>query len=327
MKPWNFHLYRDVEWQKYIDSISFYKWRHLNKQMHNVCSAYLNSRLGSVSSFPIKDQFSVLLSTYNPERIEHISLLIKHLLKSSRVHTVYITWHNPNLQVPHALLQDIPQKDRKRVAILPQSFDSLNNRFNPISSLKTDSVYIMDDDIFLSLEDLEFTFQAWQNKKDSIIGHFPRIHTYDPEENTASYRMTQKAPYSIILTKSMFVRSDYLFSYTCLLSPELHQAIDNQLNCEDLAFAMMVSGMSRAPPGFVETRSPIEDFGLLKGISTNSAHMPARAKCISDFITQFWYKNDPLVLAYDAIVPFSRARSRRGSWPRVKKVIQREKSS
>ncbi|OBZ84306.1 Glycosyltransferase family 64 protein C4 [Choanephora cucurbitarum] len=344
MKPWNFHLYRDTDWKKHIDPVLFYKWRHLNNQMHNtfnttkaglwenaerqhqVCSTYLNFRLQSVSSFPIEDQFSVLISTYNPDRIEHLSLLIKHLLKSSKIHTVYITWHNPALQVPNSLLQGIPTQDHTRVVILPQSFDSLNNRFNPIPGLQTDSVYIMDDDIFVGLEDLEFTFQAWQNRKDSIVGHFPRLHTYNHETNKATYRVVQKAPYSIILTKSMFIRSDYLFSYTCLLDPDLHQIIDDQLNCEDLAFAMMVAGMSHAPPGYVQTKVPIEDFGLVKGISTNSAHMPARAKCISDFVTQFWHQNDPLLLAYDTTISFSRTQYRRGSWQRVKKTIQKEES-
>lgn len=46
------------------------------------------------------------------------------------------------------------------------------------------------------------------------MGHFPRIHTYDPETHEATYRISTEAPYSIILTKSMFIRSDYLFSYT-----------------------------------------------------------------------------------------------------------------
>lgn len=56
--------------------------------------------------------------------------------------------------------------------------------------------------------------QAWQSRKDSVVGHFPRIHTYDPKTQLATYKIVGNAPYSIILTKSMFIRSDYLFSYT-----------------------------------------------------------------------------------------------------------------
>lgn len=101
-----------------------------------------------------------MISTYNPERIEHLSLIIRHLLQSDQVHTVFITWHNPALQVPASLYQDISEKDYERVKVLGQTFDSLNNRFNPVDELKTDAVYIMDDDIYVDLDDLKFTFSV-----------------------------------------------------------------------------------------------------------------------------------------------------------------------
>lgn len=101
-----------------------------------------------------------MLSTYNPERIQHLSLIIRHLLKSDKVHTVFITWHNPNLEVPDTLYSEIRKRDYDRVKVLSQTFDSLNNRFNPTEDLQTDGVYIMDDDIFLDLEDLEFAFSV-----------------------------------------------------------------------------------------------------------------------------------------------------------------------
>lgn len=99
-----------------------------------------------------------MISTYNPERIERISLLIRHLLKSDMVHTIYITWHNPNLDVPASIYDSI--QDHSRLKVLKQSYDSLNNRFNPVDDLKTEAVYIMDDDIFIDLQDLESAFNA-----------------------------------------------------------------------------------------------------------------------------------------------------------------------
>lgn len=101
-----------------------------------------------------------MISTYNPERIEHLSLIIQHLLKSSKVHTVFVTWHNPALQVPASLYQDIQKQDYSRLKVLSQTYDSLNNRFNPVDELQTDAVYIMDDDIYIDLNDLEFAFQV-----------------------------------------------------------------------------------------------------------------------------------------------------------------------
>ena len=108
----------------------------------------------------ITDQFSVMISTYNPERINHLSLMIRHLLKSNKVHTVFVTWHNPNLQVPVSLYEHIKTRDHHRVKILTQTFDSLNNRFNPTIELQTEAVHILDDDIFINIRDLEFAFQV-----------------------------------------------------------------------------------------------------------------------------------------------------------------------
>lgn len=101
-----------------------------------------------------------MLSTYNPERIRHLSLLIRHLLKSNKIHTVFVTWHNPDLQVPDTLYREIEETDYHRVKVLSQTFDSLNNRFNPTEELQTEAVYIMDDDIYIDLQDLEFTFSV-----------------------------------------------------------------------------------------------------------------------------------------------------------------------
>jgi hypothetical protein len=110
-------------------------------------------------SFPITDRFSVLLSTYNPDRVDHVATLIRHLATSDLVHTIYLTWHNPKLEV-NKELKELQEKLRKPLVILPQQFDSLNNRFNPIEGLETSAVYILDDDIVVSVPDLEFSFQV-----------------------------------------------------------------------------------------------------------------------------------------------------------------------
>ncbi|CEI88065.1 hypothetical protein RMCBS344292_02466 [Rhizopus microsporus] len=337
MKPWNFHMYNDTDWSKHYDPIPFYYWRKASnglrhflnpvsewknqQRQDDVCDGYLQS-INSIHHFTVQDKFSVMISTYNPERIERISLLIRHLLKSDMVHTIYITWHNPNLDVPASIYDSI--QDHSRLKVLKQSFDSLNNRFNPVDDLKTEAVYIMDDDIFIDLQDLEYAFNVWRSRKDSVVGHFPRLHRYDPETHQASYKVTNRAPYTLVLTKSMFIRSEYLFAYTCLLEPKLHEYVDQALNCEDLGFAMMASGLSHTPSTFVCNEKPIEDFGRKKGISINNNHMPARADCISNFITQFWNEQDPLLKSYDAVAPFARSVIKTGNWARVETIISNE---
>lgn len=132
----------------------------INKDRRQVvCDAYMHPPLS------IGDQFSVLLSTYNPERIDHVALLIRHLLKSTKVHTVFVTWHNPKVKVPDELA-DI---DPDRVRILRQTYDSLNNRFNPVNGIVTEAAYIIDDDVFMAIEDLEFAFQVRTGNLFTII--------------------------------------------------------------------------------------------------------------------------------------------------------------
>ncbi|KAI8391814.1 glycosyl transferase family 64 domain-containing protein [Radiomyces spectabilis] len=310
MQPWNFHQYSGVNWRDYYDPVSFYQWRRKANELHQ-----------SLFGYPVKDKFSVLLSTYNPERIEHLSLLIQHLLRSNYVHTVFITWHNPALEVPASLLEGV--KDASRVKILPQEFDSLNNRFNPVAELQTEAVYILDDDIFVDLKDLAFTFKVWQSRKDSVVGHFPRYHSYDPETYKAVYKVPfRENKYSMVLTKSMFIHSDYLFAYTCVLDSALHHHVDNILNCEDISFSMMASGLSAAGPLAVLPNRPISDFGLKNGISTNSGHMPARSQCVSDLITHFWNKQDPLIYAQESVIPYRRPTLRRGSWSGIRSQLR-----
>lgn len=116
----------------------------------------------------------------------------------------------------------------------------------------------------------------------------------------------------------------YLSLLYSLLEPKLHEYVDQALNCEDLGFAMMASGLSHTPSTFVCNEKPIEDFGRKKGISINNNHMPARADCISNFITQFWNEQDPLLKSYDAVAPFARSVIKTGNWARVETIISNE---
>lgn len=59
--------------------------------------------------------------------------------------------------------------------------------------------------------------------------------------------------YSMIESNSMFLRSDYLHAYTCLIPEEIHQYIDKHPSCYDIAMNMLVSGMTGTSPVLVDT--------------------------------------------------------------------------
>ncbi|KAI8580284.1 hypothetical protein K450DRAFT_198674 [Umbelopsis ramanniana AG] len=335
IKPWNWYTAQDDAWLKNWDPDSMWQWRH----HRNVIQYLFNGSKGLSNSinrtrnvcnqkqlskfFPITDKFSVLLSTYNPDRIDHVTTLIRHLATSDLVHTIYLTWHNPKLEVSKEL-QELQEKLRKPLVILRQQFDSLNNRFNPIEGLETSAVYILDDDIVVSVPDLEFSFQVWQNRQHSIVGHFPRFHSYNSTNGRAIYAMAdnKRPTYSVVLTKSMFIRSEYLFAYTCLMDPALHEYVDANLNCEDIGFSLMVSGLTSVTNVYVAVKSRIRDYGLSQGISTNGNHIKARRECISNMIGTFWKGNDPTRMTSEMVSSFEAARYARGTWDQLAKEVE-----
>ena len=86
--------------------------------------------------------------------------------------------------------------------------DTLNNRFNPIRGLKTQAVFICDDDIFAPAAGIDFLFRVWQARPDSIAGFFPRIHGRK-EDGTIFYEMAGvHHKYDIILTKGMMINAN-----------------------------------------------------------------------------------------------------------------------
>jgi hypothetical protein len=42
-----------------------------------------------------------------------------------------------------------------------------------------------------------------------------------------------------MLTKFIFMKSDFLFWYSCILPEKFHKYIDEHMNCEDIAMQMV----------------------------------------------------------------------------------------
>lgn len=56
-----------------------------------------------------------------------------------------------------------------RVKIVKQTSDTLNNRFNPIPTLKTQAVFICDDDIFTPMSSVDFMFESESSRSQGVI--------------------------------------------------------------------------------------------------------------------------------------------------------------
>ncbi|GAA6004462.1 uncharacterized protein JCM10292_007082 [Rhodotorula paludigena] len=294
-----------------------YEWPNLHRQ-YEICSRY-NPRYETEGKFPIQKQYSVAISFYNPERLGYLPKLIRHYLLSELVHTVYITWHSKSVPVTDELKALV---DGGRVKILPMTSDTLNNRFNPIPGLKTQAVFICDDDIFAPITGIDFLFRVWQARPDSIAGFFPRIHGRK-EDGSIFYEMAGvHHKYDIILTKAMMINANFLHAFTCVLPPEIHRYIDYGKNCEDIAMNMMVSGLTGAAPVCVH-EDEVLDFGTGKGISITPAFTMRRDTCTSDLIDLFG--RDTLVESTEYVRKFGSNKFRKVPWEELDSILETER--
>lgn len=194
------------------DTAKFSIWP-LKDRVETECQQY-RPRFEDNGAFPIQDKFSVSISTYSPERTMHVRRLVLYYLASDLVDKVYVIWHDPKVPV-HRDLVDLAKRNERFVASHMKT-DTLNNRFTPLRGLRTQAVFICDDDILLPLADIHLAFTSWAHRPDAIHGFFPRIHSYDGRK--ATYDMAGvKHAYSMILTKAMFINAHFLFAYTCMM--------------------------------------------------------------------------------------------------------------
>jgi len=190
-------------------------------------------------------------------------------------------------------------------------------------------VLTCDDDVLIPLEDLESGFRAWKENKDRLVGWFTRAHarrasassTPPPTEDFSSSSSTNDdvsewvyvvspsgGQYSMIITKAVFMNADYLLLYTCLVPEHVHNYVDSQMNCEDIALNFMVAGLTRQPPLALQLMQPdrkVQDFGTHDGLSVRENHLTRRSACIDEFMRIF--EGDPLVYTSFAAAPYIRS--------------------
>jgi glycogenin glucosyltransferase len=360
-KPWSWHLTNFRDWDRHIDPVFYYEWIQIDRSARNLsldephwarCAleaqtlAMHNGSLGQ--RFPLRDRYSVVLSTYSRDDLLHKLLRIHYRPglfpgkpksrqkeqtsdASALIDKVFIVWHDPQRTPPPDLLRNLPPD---RFLLVQQQQDSLNNRFNPLGpALRTRAVLIVDDDIRIHHEDAAFAFRVWQDNPNALVGFFPRFHRRHPQTGTYEYHIAEPVDhdanashrqfrrYSIVLTKHMFMRADFLFYYRCLLPDErIHAYVDEHRNCEDIACQCMVTSMGGSAPIAVRAVHPVEDYGtpgvgVAGGISASRSHLGSRSHCIATFLETFW-KGSNALLYNDVImerfvkIPFEKKRLR-----------------
>lgn len=128
--------------------------------------------------------YALLINTW--KRNDLLKQSIAHYARCSSLDSIHIVWSEPDPPseslkkfLNRVILLNSKSDRRVELKFDINKEDSLNNRFKPITDLKTDAVFSIDDDIIFPCSSVEFAFDVWRSAPDTMVGFVPRIHWID----------------------------------------------------------------------------------------------------------------------------------------------------
>ena len=125
--------------------------------------------------------------------------------------------------------------------------------------ISTEAILSLDDDAAITSEEMDFAFQVWSQFPDRLVGFPSRSHYRDDGKHKWVYTSKWANDYSMILTGAAFYHRYYNALYAQVLSPALHQMVDEIGNCEDILMNFLVSHVTRQPPIKVTQRKQYKE--------------------------------------------------------------------
>ncbi|XP_041022477.1 glycosyltransferase family protein 64 C3 [Juglans microcarpa x Juglans regia] len=254
------------------------------------------------------DQVTVLINGYSESRIPLLLSLTTAYAGSPLVSSVLVLWGNPAtpVQTIDRLAQNLSVSSlgAAPISLVRQPSSSLNARFlsRPFS-IGTQAVLICDDDVEVDHRSFGFAFKIWGSNRDRLIGFFVRSHDLDLSRKEWIYTV-HPDKYSIMLTKFMILKTEYLFKYSCgggATMVEARRIVDRMRNCEDILMNFVVAEETNAGPILVRAEKA-RDYGdprndgrdkrrgsmdeEVKEVGLSSrrgAHRKRRGECIREF--------------------------------------------
>mmetsp|Transcript_38246 Transcript_38246/g.83205 ORF Transcript_38246/g.83205 Transcript_38246/m.83205 type:complete len:704 (-) Transcript_38246:50-2161(-) len=269
IKPWNFYTVPNMLGDFHLGTALLYM-RDMNDALgadgkhfgwHPACvkplrTVYGEGKLHRPTPSPkLLHKFTVVINAC--KRLEPVIELVNLYRRLFAVHQVIVVWNPCGLEVPRQFAK------LEKVRVVKAVVDNLVHRFT-LYPIQTRGVLICDDDIFATPRDIVGAYKAWRNNMDQIVGFYERDVGYNESTKQHTYARPNRKknePYSIILTKFMFVRAEYLHMYRCLMPRALLDYVKRMTNCEDISFSMMVSGFTGLPPVRYQPIDPVYDHG------------------------------------------------------------------
>ncbi|KAK2985993.1 hypothetical protein RJ640_000170 [Escallonia rubra] len=243
------------------------------------------------------DQMTVLINGYSESRIPLLTSIAAAYSASPSVAAVLVLWGNPSTpaETLTQLSRNLSGSDAP-VSVIRQKSASLNSRFLPRQSIRTRAVLICDDDVEIDSRSVEFAFRVWRANRDRLVGFFARSHDVDLSRRAWIYTV-QPDKYSILLTKFMIAKTDYLYEYSCGGGDHMGEArgvVEEMRNCEDILMNFVAAEGAGAGPVLVgserardwgdarneQGRKEVREAGLS---SRREDHRKRRGECIREF--------------------------------------------
>ncbi|RNA36419.1 exostosin-like 3 [Brachionus plicatilis] len=241
------------------------------------------------------EQFTMVIPTYSRE-ILLVKYLENYFATIPYLNSILILWNSLTTEPEWNLWQNLSVFfQNKRLKILKMRSNSLNNRFLPFDLIKTEAILSLDDDVFLSADEIIFGFRIWRQNRERIVGYPARHHLFDNPTKHFIYGKSQlSCEYSLVLTGGAFYHKFYNYLYTYVSNSEIRSKVDKLMNCEDIAFNMMVAHLIRKPPIKVTNKFKFActDCKTLKAglpISRKTDHYQIRNECMDSFIKIYGY--------------------------------------
>jgi hypothetical protein len=240
-----------------------------------------------------EEQFTIVILTYKRE--QNLINLLGTYVNLPYLNSILIIWNEINTEPSKELkIKFKSQIDTKRMRIIISKTNSLNNRFIPYDLIETDAILSLDDDLMLRPDEILFAFRVWRTNRDQIVGFPARYHAWNTNEMKYVYKSQLSCEYSMILTGAAFYHRFYNYYYTFVLNKKIVEKINELNNCEDIAFNMMVSHLTRKPPIKVTTKFSFTCPTCKNdSISMKLNYYNERSMCIDYFVSVFNY--NPLV--------------------------------
>ncbi|KAI5480518.1 EXTL2-like UDP-GlcNAc:heparan alpha-N-acetylhexosaminyltransferase [Pseudohyphozyma bogoriensis] len=246
---------------------------------------------GKVEPINMNEGFTMLIATYN--RTHLLEPLLSHLTTTPppSLKHILIIWQNVGVPLPpflnHTTLRTRYADASVKVSVRISKVNSMNERFRPqldwSEDIETEAVMIMDDDVVLRRDALEWGYQEFRKvtplggdfKTGRIVGFTGRdVNQVDGEWK---YVVQPRREYSMVLSNAAWLRKDWLRVYWNRQEEVtgLRNYVDEVFNCDDLLINFLVSNWTHTPPLLLQPHTPLRTIpgtGLWTRAASSSDH-------------------------------------------------------